>query len=516
MDFGLAATAFYEAVQILGDPLVLVFLVVAVFWGCTCGVLPGAGSGLAIGVMVPLTYSLDPLVAVSFLVCISVAVSFGNGLPATLLGIPTSPASIFTAVDGYALTRQGKGGLAVATNWSSCVFGQFTSIPFFVLLVVPLSNVTYTFLSPELFGLYCLGLAAIVSLTGKNILKGLAAAAFGLAVAMVGPDPVSAVTRFDFDVPELRSGIETIPAVIGLVTVSQLIVNMRQVYGWEDLSSAARFSARFPGFRAVRRVARPIFTGSIIGTLVGAIPGLSGSSAAVMAYNQAKLTSRTPEKFGKGSQEGIAANESAQNASQAGEMAPTLGLGIPGSDSMVLVLGALMLQGFVPGPQMMKEAPELLYATVAGLLGGALFLLLFGWPLGKLMLRVTRLDRRIVLPLAFVVTHVGIYSLRRSVFDVFLMLFFGVVGYFMLRYGFSTAAAAIALVLGAGFESNLRQGLLLMDSDLWAFVSRPWTATFLAVSLLLLVYGSYTTVKNLRQERAAAASRSNASGAASR
>ena len=279
-----------------------------------------------------------------------------------------TPGSFLTAIDGYAMTRQGKTGEALGTMWFGGVFGQLLSIPFFVLLVVPLSSITYTFLSPELFALYCLGLCALVSLTGENIFKGIAAAAFGVLLAVIGPDPVSAVARFDFGVPELRPGLATVPAVLGLVTISELIRCMRQAYGWDELKRGVKSDARFPGFRYLGKLSRQVVSGSLIGTLIGAIPGMSGTGAIVMAYQQAKLTSKTPEKFGHGSEEGIAANESAGNASQAGELVPTLGLGLPASDTMVLLLGALLLQGFVPGPLLLQSSPELLYATVAGLL----------------------------------------------------------------------------------------------------------------------------------------------------
>lgn len=495
-------TSLVEAAVYLTRPEVIGFIAIGVVWGAICGALPGVGSGVGIGVMVPLTYTLDPVTAVAFLVSISVANSFGNGLPAAVLGIPGSASGVLTAIEGYALTKRGQGGLAVGTNWYACVFGQFLSIPFFLLVVVPLAGITYVFLSPELFALYALGLSALVSLTGKNILKGIVAALFGLAIGLVGPDPVSGVTRLAYGIRELKGGIPTIPAILGIVTISELLRSMRQVFDWRTLVPTEGTANAFPGFKALSRSTRSVFVGSVIGTLIGSIPGMSGAAASVMSYNQAKLTSKTPEEFGNGSIEGLAANEAAGNASQAGEMVPTLGLGIPGSDSMVLVMGALMLQGFVPGPMMMKAAPELLYATVAGLLGGALILLLFGWQLGKAVLAITKIDRSIILPLAFVITLIGVFAVRQALSDVVFTLIFGVIGYYMLRFGFSVVATAVAAVLGAGFESNLRQGILLMDSSLFRFLGRPWTSAILTVALALLIYGTIGTIRMLRQDRA--------------
>lgn len=491
----LALDSLSQAMLILTSPTVLALILGGVLWGAICGALPGVGSGLALGVVLPLTFGMDAVSAVAFLIAISLGVQFGNGIPAVLLGVPGTPGSFLTAIDGYAMTRRGETGAALGVMWFGGVFGQLISIPFFVLLVVPLSSITYTFLSPELFSLYCLGLVALVSLAGQNIFKGLAAAAFGVMLAMIGPDPVSAITRFDFGVPELRPGLATVPAVLGLVTISELIRCMRQAYGWEDLKRATKADTSFPGFRRLRGLFRPVVSGSLIGTLIGAIPGMSGTGAIVMSYQQAKLTSKTPEKFGHGSEEGIAANEAAGNASQAGELVPTLGLGLPASDTMVLLLGALLLQGFVPGPLLLQASPQLLYATVAGLLGAAIAIIALGWSVQKVLLRLIQLDRRVVFPLAFLLTQVGVYSLRRSVFDVLVLLACGLIGYYMLRFGYSTPAAAVGLLLGAGFESNLRQGLLLMDSDVIAFVSRPWTATILSLCLVLLVYGTVSTIR---------------------
>jgi len=498
----LALNSLTHGLLTLGDPMVITFLIVGVLWGAVCGALPGVGSGLALGVVLPLTFGMDAIPAVAFLVAISIGVQFGNGIPAILLGVPGTPGSFLTAIDGYAMTRRGKTGQALGTMWFAGFTGQLISIPFFVLLVVPLSSITYTFLSPELFALYCLGLCALVSLTGESMFKGLAAAAFGVLLAMIGPDPVSAIARFDFGLRELRPGLATVPAVLGLVTISELIRNMRQAYDWDDLKRNGKSDARFPGFRYLVKLTRPVVSGSLIGTLIGAIPGMSGTGAVVMAYQQAKLTSKTPEKFGRGSEEGIAANESAGNASQAGELVPTLGLGLPASDTMVLLLGALLLQGFVPGPMLLQASPELLYATVAGLLGASLVIIAIGWLVQTVLLRLVRLDRRIVFPLAFLLTLIGVYSLRRSVFDVLVLLTCGLVGYYMLRYGYSTPAAAVGLLLGAGFESNLRQGLLLVNSDLVAFVSRPWTAAILSVCVLLLVYGVVSNISVARKVRA--------------
>jgi len=232
-----------------------------------------------------------------------------------------------------------------------------------------------------------------------------------------------------------------------------------------------------------------MFLGTVIGTLVGAIPGAGSTPGALISYQQAKLISKHPEEFGTGSIEGIAANEAAQNASNSGELIPTLGLGIPVSGTAVLLLSALTIQGLIPGPSLVTRTPELLDASVAGLLGGTIFLLITGWWMGRAMMRVVSINRSAVIIVSLAIVILGIYSLSGRTFDVLVCLVFGVVGYFMLRYGYSVAAASLTAILASEFERTLRQGLNLMDNDPVRFLTRPITATILVVSLAMLIYG---------------------------
>jgi len=490
-----------NAAQMAVDPKLLLVVLFGVAWGCIAGAMPGLNSVIAIGVMVPFTYGMEPIYAIAFLVTISMANSFGNSIPAILVGVPGTGSAFLTAIEGYALHRQGKSGLALGVTYYASVFGQLISILLFLAMVVPLAGLTYVFLAPELFALYLVGTTALVSLTSSNILKGLAAAAFGLTIAMVGRDPLSAVTRYSFDITELRAGLEPIPVVLGLIALGELFRSMRQSFSWSALSE--NYSAKFPPLSALKQVTPLVFMGSVIGTFVGAIPGLAGSAAAVLSYQQSRLWSKHPEEYGKGSIEGIAANESAQNADQAGELVPTFGLGIPGSGAMVVLLGALLMHGFIPGPLLLVQAPELLYAAVAGLLCGTIVLALIGWWVARTLLVVVTFDRSLILIGALVLVMIGVFSINRSVFDVYVLLFFGVVGYFMLRYGYQPAGASIAFILGGGLETNLRAGLLLTGGDIVKFVTRPWTAAILCVAIALLLFGVYSTVKLLRRERLA-------------
>ncbi len=474
-------------IGILGDPIVWLLLIPGALLGVTVGALPGIGATVAYGLMLPFTALMEPVQAVAFLLSIAVGNQFGNSIPAILIGLPGSPATILTVADGFTLHKRGETGLALGIAYVAALGGQAVSTLFFVALVVPLAGLTYVFLAPELFSLYVLGMVSIISLTGKNIPKGVVAATFGLLIGVVGLDPITLSPRFEFGFRELRNGLDPEPVVIGLLAVSELFRQARQTFQWSEISGA--IVTTFPPLAALRRCSPAMFLGTLTGTFIGAVPGAGSTPAAMISYQQARLISKNPDEFGKGSIEGIAANEAAQNASNSGELIPTLGLGLPVSGTSVLLLSALTIQGLVPGPSLTRNSPELLNAAVAGLLGGTIVLAVLGWWLSKAMMKVVSINRSIVLVLCLAVVMLGVYALSRQVFDVLVCLACGVVGYFMSRYGYSVAAAGLAAILSSEFERTLRQGLNLFDNDIIRFVSRPITATVLLISLAILIFG---------------------------
>jgi putative tricarboxylic transport membrane protein len=472
---------------LLLNPMIWLLVLLGTAYGIVAGAMPGIGATLAFGLVLPVTFALTPVQAVALLMSISVGVAYGNSIPSIMIGVPGTPAAILTVLDGFTLHKRGETGLAVGVAYVSAIVGQLISIPIFVLALVPLSGLAYVFLAPELFGLYLLGVVAVVSLTGKNVVKGLMAAALGLAVGLVGLDPIQFQPRFDFGFSILRNGFDTAAVVIGLLALSELFRSSRQVFQWDALVGS--FRMKFPSLKALFPTVRPIMLGTAVGTGIGAVPGASGTAAAMIAYQQAKLTSKRPQDFGKGSVEGIAANESAQNAANSGELIPTLGLGIPGSGSMVLLLSALTIQGLVPGPRMVVESPNLVEAAVGGMLASTVLLIITGWLLARAMLKVVTVNRSVVIIVAIALVVIGTFSLSGRVFDVLTALAFGVIGYYMRRYGYSVAAAALAVVLAEGFEKNLRSGLALYDNNVWSFVSRPMTAGLLLLALAMLIFG---------------------------
>jgi putative tricarboxylic transport membrane protein len=496
---GQFGTAIASGVAILGDPFLWIAIAIGAMIGVIVGALPGVGTTLAYALILPFTFQLDITTTIVLLMSVSVGSQYGNSIPSILVGVPGSPAAALTVLDGFAMHKKGDSGYALAIAFVGAVSGQIVSMFFFVAAIIPLAGLAYFFLQPELFSLYLFGLVAIVSLTGRNVLKGLLAVGLGLLLAVIGLDPVNFTARFTFDIPWLRNGIDTTIIVIGLLAMSELFRQMRQSFQWD--TGGGKFNAKFPKWIRLLAVAPAMLGGTIVGTVVGAIPGAGTTPAAMIAYQQARVMSKHPELFGKGAPDGIAANEASQNASNSGELIPTLGLGIPASGSMVLLLAALSLNGFVPGPHLVSESPELFYAVIAGLLGSSIFIIATGWIMARGMLYLLTINRSVVLVLSIATVVVGVYSLSFRVLDVVLCFVAGVIGYFMMRYGYSTAAAALAVVLAGGFEASLRRGLSIFDDDAGEFLGRPITIIILSLALIFLAVGIRRTMKFSKEER---------------
>jgi putative tricarboxylic transport membrane protein len=471
----------FGAFELLLDPQLWLVIAAGTMFGVVVGALPGLATTLAYGLILPFTFAMDVVSAVALLLSVTVGVSYGNSIPAILVGVPGTPAAVLTVLDGYKLHRQGETGLALGLAYISAAVGQIVSVLFFIAAVVPLAAIAYFFLNPEMFALYFFGIVAIISLTGKNLVKGIIAAAGGLFVGFIGLDPVNHTPRFDLGMAELRAGISVPAVIIGLLAVSELFRQTRQSFQWE---AGGKVEARFPRWAQIKGTVPAMMIGTVVGTIVGAIPGAGGTPAALISYQQAQLISKNPELFGKGSPEGVAANEAAQNSANSGELIPTLGLGIPGSGSMVLLLAALTLHGFLGGPNLVRDAPQLLHAAVAGMLGGTLLLILTGWPIAKVLLKALTINRSLVIVLSLLTVVLGIYSINYRIFDVLVCLLAGIVGYFMMRYGYPTAAAALAVVLAAG-------------------LTRPITAIVLGLAVLFAVLGIRRARRFASEARAA-------------
>ena len=474
-----------EILSVLAQPLVIGAIFLGVIVGAVCGLIPGVGGTFAIGISLPFSFLLPTEAAISLIIAISVGAAFVNSPAAIMLGLAGNSSAIITVAEGHSLTKRGKAGLAMAVAWLGATAGQLISVPLLALLLVPLSYLGYVLLAPEMFALYFVGLVAIGGLMGKDAFRGVSAVTLGAVLSMIGPDPVSAVPRMTFGLPELSDGLPVLAVALGVITLSaSLRMTSDPSPRWPTTTTSG---TDFPHLRDLRGVPIPIVLGALVGTLIGAIPGMGATTSSVIAHQLARAISRRPEEFGRGSVDGLAASEAAQNGAQAGELAPTLGLGIPGSDSAAILLAALSVHGFVTGPMMISQSPEVVTAALAALLGGSVVLLLFGFPAGRLLLNVLRIDRRYLLGASFFLALLGIFSYRGSTFDVLVALVFGVVGYGLTQIQVPVAAVVVGFLLGGPLEANLRRGLLLTDGDLGAFLGRPWVLGFFLFSVVLLV-----------------------------
>jgi putative tricarboxylic transport membrane protein len=491
-------------INVLSNPMIWVYIFIGNIIGVIVGALPGVGTTQAYGLVLPFTFVMDPVSAISFLMGITVGNQFGNSIPAILIGLPGSSSAILTTLEGFQMQKRGEGALALGVTFVASLGGQFVSILMFIALVVPLMGAAYVFMQPEQFALYLFGLVAISSITGKNVIKGLMSAAFGVAIGLVGTDPINLNQRFTFGLRVLRTGFEPTTVMIGLLAVSELFRSARQAFNYVTASGPeGKSKIRFPAFSKWRRTIPFMLFGTVVGTLVGAVPGAGATPSTMASYQWAQFFSKHPEEFGHGSIDGIAANEAAQNASNCGELIPTLGLGIPGSGSMVFLLGALTVHGFIPGPMMLRQAPHLFNAAIGSLLGSTLFLFVTGWFMCSLMLKAVSINRQAVIMFALGTVVIGVFSAQQRAFDVLVALTAGGIGYLMMGYGYSTAAAALGVVLGAGLEKNLRLGLNLVDGNFIKFFSRPITGSIAALTLVVIAYGVYRTVQ-LRKKMAMA------------
>jgi putative tricarboxylic transport membrane protein len=481
----------------------LIAMVVGTIIGIVLGALPGLSATLGIALAIPFTYGMETLVALGLLAGIHNGASQGGAIPAVLLRIPGTAGAICTAWDGYPLARQGHAGGAINLAAVSSAVGGLLSALSLILLAPPLAHVALAFGPPEIFWVNVFGLAAITSMLGNDILKGIISACFGLLIGTVGLDNVTGHERFTFDFLELVNGIPDLAVMVGMFSFPPAWELAEKVYRQGPVQIFKITSERI---WTIAQVWKIWLKSSIIGIIIGILPG--SAISAFIAYNEAKRTSKAPEKFGKGSIEGLAAAESVNNADNAAAMIPTLTLGVPGSNIAALMLGALLIQGLQPGPQLFRDAPNVVYGYAwAMAITSILLMPLGGAVASRVFANVLRLPPILLLPLIVVIAVTGSFAAQNSMFDVYLTIGFGLIGMAMIRFGFPIAPVVIGVVLGAKAEFNLRVSMLLSDDDPMILFTRPICIVLIILTALLLFYPSIRYLRDLRRKRLEAARR---------
>ncbi len=457
-----------------------------VAWGIIGGALPGISPSIAMALLLPFTHGMDPVMGIVMLASVYVGAEYGGSIPAILIRTPGTNAAAATVIDGFEMNRRGRGGEALGISLMSGLVGGLFGLLVLVVATGPLARVALAFTPPAYFALGVLGLSAIAGLSGRSLAKGGIAAVIGLMIATVGTDPVSGVSRFTFDTPDLLGGIRPIIVMVGLFAVTELMVQAIEPE-WEKPSGrAARL--RLPNWVTWKRTARAQAIGAAIGTVEGATPGAGGTIAAFLSYNEARRWSKTPEEFGKGSVEGVAAPECANNVVTATALVPLLGLGIPGSNSAAVLMGGLLLHGLTPGPMLFVKNPEIVYGLYGGLLVANIAMFLIGLVILTPCLWLVSRPKHYLMAFILALVVTGVYAIEQSLFDVALALGAGVLGYGMRYFGIPQLPLVLGVVLGFLVESNYRRSLVISAGDHGIFFTDPVSLGLLVASAALMIY----------------------------
>lgn len=482
--------------------------IAGVAWGIIGGALPGISPSIALALLLPFTYGMDPVTAIVLLGATYVGAEYGGSIPAILINTPGTNAAAATVVDGYYMHREGRGGEALGISLQSGVIGGLIGLIFLILFTKPLANVALSFNFPAYFALGILGLSVIVSLSNGSLIKGMMAATLGLMVSTVGTDPLSGVTRFTFGQPDLLTGIEYVIVMVGVFAVSELMMTANTPDWGKTDQRQTRI--KLPSFAKWRKLWRAQGIGSGVGIFEGVMPGAGGSIAAFMSYNEARRWSSEPEKFGKGSEEGIAAPEAANNAVACTALVPVLSFGIPGSNSAAILMGGMLIHGLTPGPMLFQKEPEFVYGLFGGLVVANISQLLLGILMMTPALWLVNRPKPYLMAAILALVFSGIYSIHNTTYDLYMVLGFGLVGYLLRVFGFPFLPLVLGLVLGYLVEANYRRSLELTGGDHIIFWETPisfWLLTLAAV----FVAGS--AVRDVLSARKSARSRAETAAA---
>ena len=466
------------------QPINLLYCFIGVFIGTLVGVLPGIGPVAAMSLLLPVTFTATPEAGIIMLAGIYYGSMYGGSTTAILVNIPGEAASVVTTLDGHQMARQGRAGPALGIAAIGSFIAGTLAIVGLMLVAPTLARFAVKFGPAEYFSLMVLGLSILAYLSHGSLLKALIMACFGLMLGLIGLDSISAVPRLTFDRMELVDGVGLVPIVMGLFGIAEILVNIEQKLAREMFKE--RIQGLLPSRQDWADSAGALTRGSLLGFVLGILPGGGAVIASFLSYALEKRVSRTPEKFGKGAIAGVAGPEAANNAAAGSGFIPLLTLGIPPNVVMALLLGAFIVHNVQPGPLLMTQNPGLFWGIVASMYIGNIMLLVLNLPLIGLWVQVLKVPYRYLFPLILLFCIIGVYSISSAIFDIYVMIAFGVLGYLMRKFGYEPAPLVLAFVLGPLMENNLRKALIISDGSFRIFFERPISLTCLIVALLLL------------------------------
>jgi putative tricarboxylic transport membrane protein len=470
------------------EPTNLLYCLVGVVIGMLIGVLPGLGPAATIAILLPITFGLEPVTAIIMLAGIFYGAQYGGTITSVLLRLPGEASSVVTVFDGHALARQGRAGTALGIAAIGSFVGGTLAIIALTFVAPLVADFALDFGPPEYTALALLGILLVATISSGGRLRALTAAAIGLLLATVGRDDFTSAERFTLGNLNLADGLDFVPIAMGLFGLGEILYNLEERH--RKVQAPATVANVWPSRADLRQSSGAIGRGSVLGFFLGILPGGGAVLASLAAYALEKRRSKHPDRFGKGAIEGVAAPETANNAAATSSFIPLLSLGIPANATMAVIFGALLIQGVTPGPQLITENPELFWGVVNSMYIGNILLLIMSIPLVGLFVRILRVRATILAPITVLITLVGAYTVNNSVFDIGLVIAFGVIGYLMKKLGFDPGPMVLAFVLGSLLETSLRRSLLLFDGDPTGFFTRPISgvllAALIAVALLPL------------------------------
>ncbi|SDM98159.1 putative tricarboxylic transport membrane protein [Fictibacillus solisalsi] len=471
----------------------LLFAFIGVLIGTAVGVLPGIGPMSGVALLIPVTASMtggmDPASAATSSIILLAGVyygaMYGGSTTSILLNTPGESSSVVTTLDGYQMARQGRAGPALAIAAIGSFFAGIVALIALALLAAPLSDVALKFGPAEYFSLMLLGLAAVSGLAGNSMTKAWIMTVFGLMLSTIGMDVVSGVSRFTYGISSLYGGLEFLTVAVGLFALGEVF---RTILHKENSDGKiAKVGRILPTRQDFKESSGPIVRGSLLGFFVGVLPGAGATLASFFSYIMEKKISKTPEKFGKGTIAGVAAPESANNAASGGAMIPLLTLGIPGSGTTAILMGALIMYNIQPGPLLFQDHPDVAWGLIASMFIGNLMLLILNMPLVKIFAKIIDTPSKYLLPMIIAISVFGVYAVQVNTFDLFLLITCGLVGYFLASNDFPLAPLVLGLVLGPMIENNMRRALTSSNGDFLVFVQKPVSLVFLVIAILWIL-----------------------------
>jgi putative tricarboxylic transport membrane protein len=467
------------------QPINLLYCFVGCLIGTLIGVLPGIGPTGAVSILLPVTFKISPVTSIILLSGIYYGAMYGGSITSILVNVPGEAASVVTCLDGYQMARQGRAGPALGIAAFGSYIAGTLSVIALMFLSYPLSKFALAFGPPEYTALIILGITILTYLAQKSMIKAVMAAAFGFLLAYIGIDMLTGRARYTFGIPGLMDGVGILPIAMGLFGVTEVLENLGPA---EKISLAkTKLGSLLPSRQDWKDSWKPITRGSLIGFLIGIIPGGNATLASFVSYATEKRCSKHPERFGHGAIEGVAGPESSNNSAFAGGLVPLFALGIPTSVATALLFAALMMHGVQPGPFLIPEHPDIFWGLVASMYLGNIMLLIINLPLIGIWVQVLRIPRQILIPLILFFCVVGAYAENNSFFDVGVMMLFGVLGYLMKKFDYEPAPLILAFVLGPILEKSMRQSLKISGGDFGIFFSRPISVTLLGLAALVLL-----------------------------